>query len=718
MTRLTVLFAYLFFALPAFAQAPTVEDLDNAMVACVENPQPGCNITSLQKRKDALLKREWRKDGAKGAFEARNSIKRLANYPNLQTIQAMTAAEPSEQGETIEELPEGAVTHHRAIIGGIDFEVSYQERPPGPADQLTGWTLPEDETGPAALVVESATFNELEAENDAKNFVRVLVILARNGATSGDRSTYVNRSARVDEFFAEQSLGMLEHRGLEDRTGGTDVVGWFDAPDGDYQLCKTQRSGPNLMGTVADHLGIPPTQVNRTQDIYQKYDIVTTIWGKRPICNDPADEWYGRAMNSNAERTWTKNYTTGEWVFKMGRIDCLFGCSRHTWQHEVYHIYKALHDGREICTTTAVTGCTCSGVACGYGNRISTQGNNSSAVMGPGGWQRSRVVWTRKGDPMPRVDWSTRQTITENGVYRITPADRGGETLMMNFNDGSNYKYSVDMRVSQGNSPFPTDWSIWLYKVKPDGNTRIVDWTPATGSQADGNMREGRVYEDPEREISWLVEEINETEGWADVRVTFGLECVASDPRLALKPAEATAEPGASATFRVEATNNDSTSCEARTVTLTASGPEGWTFEPAVQELTIPPGATRRTDLVVTPSTRDLAEYEIAVSDGTRTVTAKLVIAIKPVVQITGPDTVKHRETLRFKAESTGKEVSFSFNGAHQCTDRSGDNGLFACNGTPAPRKGVYTAVARTPGGDPSSMSVRVQKKGGKSRRK
>ncbi len=146
--------------------------------------------------------------------------------------------------------------------------------------------------------------------------------------------------------------------------------------------------------------------------------------------------------------------------------------------------------------------------------------------------------------------------------------------------------------------------------------------------------------------------------------------CVQANPTVVLSPsATLSVMPGTSLTYAVSITNNDNSGCLASTFNLSATVPtvpSGWTRSLGSSSLTINPGASASTTLLVTsPTTAGGGSYNITAkatdsAASTYTASASVVVAIQappdtiaPTASITSPangSTVNRKVNIRANA--------------------------------------------------------------------
>jgi len=145
--------------------------------------------------------------------------------------------------------------------------------------------------------------------------------------------------------------------------------------------------------------------------------------------------------------------------------------------------------------------------------------------------------------------------------------------------------------------------------------------------------------------------------------------CVQTNPTVRLSPsATQSVTPGSAVTYSMSVVNNDNAGCPASTFNLSATVPSGWKTSFGSSPLTINPGASASTALLVTsPTTAAGGSYTITVkatdsAAPTYTTSASVIVAIltppntiPPVVSISSPtdgSTVGRKVSIQAKASN------------------------------------------------------------------
>ncbi|MDP5293448.1 Ig-like domain-containing protein [Oceanimonas sp. CHS3-5] len=135
----------------------------------------------------------------------------------------------------------------------------------------------------------------------------------------------------------------------------------------------------------------------------------------------------------------------------------------------------------------------------------------------------------------------------------------------------------------------------------------LLDMTPDSrvgGDHMDPALAVGRSFTDPESGIT-ISTQWTDTNG-AQVAVEMGtttVQCSPAQPELTLSPVEGSSgAPGQSVGYRLTITNRDAAACEPVAVALDSSVPSGWTAVIEEPTLTLAPGASATTLMMVSSS--------------------------------------------------------------------------------------------------------------------
>lgn len=219
-------------------------------------------------------------------------------------------------------------------------------------------------------------------------------------------------------------------------------------------------------------------------------------------------------------------------------------------------------------------------------------------------------------------------TVTSSGVYNIAAFDtQGGAVKALKIRRGpstSNAWFWVAYYPATGLYLEPLADQIHTAAIihaqdsaTPSAKTDLLDFTPASGSgHSDPGLALGQCWQDPYTDVRLCVTNISN--GMLTMSVDYSLPpCTNANPTVAFLSADLakSTAAGAGAQFRVQVTNNDSSSCGSRTFSVTSSAPSGTGWSTSISSNpSLAPGASSTVTITKTPST--------AIAPGTYAVSA------------------------------------------------------------------------------------------------
>ena len=281
--------------------------------------------------------------------------------------------------------------------------------------------------------------------------------------------------------------------------------------------------------------------------------------------------------------------------------------SLRTVAHELGHNFGLYHARAMDCGSQVVgTGCT----TIEYGDSFDILGQ--SGVTGHShANQKERLGWLGYGNS-PGIT-----TVTASGTYWLDPYETVGtnpkalKILKSTDSTGKKTWYYVELRRPIGFDSFISSNTNVMNGVVVHTGTEgytvdeyLLDMTPETSSFSDSALVVGRSYNDPNLNVTITPLSVGST--GASVGVSFGPQpCVQINPSMTLLPsASQWVSAGATVTYTVSVTNNDSGGCTASNFDLQATVPSGWTTVLASPSLNISPGASVTATLQVTSPTQ------------------------------------------------------------------------------------------------------------------
>lgn len=286
--------------------------------------------------------------------------------------------------------------------------------------------------------------------------------------------------------------------------------------------------------------------------------------------------------------------------------------------HEMGHNQTMSHAGSRDHGAEVIGPIGTAGTRSEYGDGFGTMGSwnfgpyNAHHLVSRAGWMNA----------------SNYIDVTQTGVYSIPAFDTmGGAVKALRVKRGTtatNAWFWVAYYPSTGLYLAPLGDQIHSGAIihaqdpaTPSGKTDLLDFTPAsTGNHSDPALAVGQCWQDPYTDVQICATSI--TNGLLNVTVNYSLPpCTNADPTVAFNDLDLakTVAAGTAATFRVNVTNNDSTTCASRTFTMSSASPSGagWTTSFNTTP-TLAPGASTEVTMTKTPAT--------SVAGGTYSVTA------------------------------------------------------------------------------------------------
>ena len=367
------------------------------------------------------------------------------------------------------------------------------------------------------------------------------------------------------------------------------VAGWFTiaatSTTCDYSAIATQAK------QAATAAGYALSSYNRY--VYVFPSNTCTWWGLGSIGGNPSQAWIH-----------------AKWGFTLPVIG-----------HEMGHNFGLYHSHSLDCgsVVVAATGCTASE----YGDIFDMMGS-SNTTPHFNAFQKERLGWLNAGISPPLTTVATTPgTVTlsiapmenlRDGVSRALKIPRGTSCA------ATSEWFYVESRQAKGFDSFLSgnanvQGGVLVHKVT-EGNSDssyLLDLTPATTSWSDAALMAGQSFTDPLTGLSIMPLSVG-TSG-AQVNVTFpASSCMRANPAVTLTPTGTVwTSAGATTTYSVAVTNNDSCGCAATTFDVGATVPAGWSASSARTASVAPGGKTATSVLVTSASAAAAAFYPVAV---------------------------------------------------------------------------------------------------------
>jgi hypothetical protein len=274
--------------------------------------------------------------------------------------------------------------------------------------------------------------------------------------------------------------------------------------------------------------------------------------------------------------------------------------------HEMGHNLDLYHSHSLDCGA-AVIGGTCT--SSDYGDSFDTMGSSSYHYNA---YQKERLGWLNYNLSPPIT------TVQADGIYWIAPyqTDTDDPKALKIFkaldSSGRRTNYYIEFRRPLGfdaglssNSNVMNGVLVRLGTESSGNTSDLLDMTPETSSWSDPALTLGKAYSDPDAGVTFSVLAVDTT--GASVSVTFSgggtATCTQANPIVSLAPSSQTIGSGASGSYMVTVTNNDSSACTASTLNLTAALPNGLSGTFSSSALNLSPGSSASTSLQVVSST-------------------------------------------------------------------------------------------------------------------
>lgn len=281
--------------------------------------------------------------------------------------------------------------------------------------------------------------------------------------------------------------------------------------------------------------------------------------------------------------------------------------------HELGHSFGIHHSRSLDCGPNVI--CT-SGTVDEYGDNFDIMGSSDTAHFNLA--QKERLGWVNYGSSPPLT------TITTSGNYWIDSyetisANPKGLKILKSTDPATGVRtwYYLEHRTAYGfDSCLAGNGNILNGVLVHQGSESdaqtvyLLDLTPVTDSWMDPALTVGQSFADLDAGLIITILSADNT--GAMVSVTLGpIQCHVANPSVALSAGPAVAA-GEAVSYTVTVTNNDSIGCDADAIALQASVPSDWSASLGRTTLTINPGASATTTLVITsPITAVSGTYSV-----------------------------------------------------------------------------------------------------------
>lgn len=278
--------------------------------------------------------------------------------------------------------------------------------------------------------------------------------------------------------------------------------------------------------------------------------------------------------------------------------------------HEMGHNLGLYHSHALECGAATIAA-SCSSVE--YGDVLDTMGS-ATPPKHYNAAQKERLGWLGYNASPPIT------TVQQSGVYTIDPYETPGSTpKAIKVRSTTGDWYYVEYRQALGfdasaitsNPNVKNGVVVHLMDGGDANGIYLLDMTPATSSWSDPALGVGQTFVDAAGGISITPEWANGTN--AGVSVTIGPSaCVRRNPSIAVSPAQQQGPAGATLTYTISVTNNDS-GCATSAFMQNATVPSGFSLAFGTGALSINAGATVSTTMSVkSPTNVAAGSYAIA----------------------------------------------------------------------------------------------------------
>jgi len=303
-------------------------------------------------------------------------------------------------------------------------------------------------------------------------------------------------------------------------------------------------------------------------------------------------------------------------------IHAKYGLSLTVVGHEMGHNFGLYHSHSLDCGTVAIAGSGC--VADEYGDLYDMMGSQSRTPH-YNAYHKERLGWLNAGvspplTMVPAQSGSATYTIApledaRNTVSRALKIPRGTSCT------ASSEWFYVESRQAKGfdgslSTNANVQTGVLVHKVT-DGvsdSSYLLDMTPATTSWSDPALVAGQTFTDPLTGL--VIMPLSVGSSGASVSVTFPpASCTRAAPGVALTPAGTVwTAAGATTSYAVSVTNQDSCGCSPTTYDVGGAVPPGWSASTARTSIVAPGGVVSAAISITTAADAAPAFYTVGVN--------------------------------------------------------------------------------------------------------
>lgn len=230
---------------------------------------------------------------------------------------------------------------------------------------------------------------------------------------------------------------------------------------------------------------------------------------------------------------------------------------------------------------------------CG-GKQIDVSGNCSMGEYGDpfdsmgGSW----VDRHNNGAHKNQVGWVNVKSVTTSGTYTINPLETGTGTHVLKIpkaDTGENYYVEYRQRIGF-DSGLPDSAVNGVSVIAHNGSsqTKRLDLTP-DGDFGNTSLADGGVFSDPSNGLT--VTQLSHDASGATVQVSMsGAPCTKNNPTLSINPLSQTGKQGQTLSYNLNVKNNDSSTCESTSFSLSATVLSDWVTTLSTSSVNLAPG--------------------------------------------------------------------------------------------------------------------------------
>jgi len=378
----------------------------------------------------------------------------------------------------------------------------------------------------------------------------------------------------TSNFDMENSYAQTFLTGVTNPSATADIYGWFTINQS-YTVCNYSTLA-SLAEQAATAAGADLSQYNRR--VYAFPNNGCSWWGLGTVGGNPSKAW----VNGS---------------FQLRVVG-----------HEMGHNLGLYHSHSLDCGSTVIgSNCTSSD----YGDTLDIMGSSSYHYNA---YQKERMGWLNY-NISPSLT-----TVQTDGIYWIAPyqpndSDPKALKILKSIDPATLRKtyYYLEYRRAIGfdvglssNTNVMTGVVVHMGTESSGNSSYLLDMTPPTSSWSDPALVIGQSYSDPDAGVTFTVLAADST--GANVSVTFGggdgggTTCARANPTVTLSPSSQSTTVGSSVSYTMTVTNNDSSGCTASGFSLGAAMPSGLTGSFGSSSLSISPGSSSGTTLMVSSS--------------------------------------------------------------------------------------------------------------------